>query len=76
MLETDRWRFREVEPLRRLQPTVSRDDPIRLVEQNGGVEAERFNATGDRADLLSGVLSGIVRFWNDRANRQIGYDRP
>jgi hypothetical protein len=30
---------------------MSGDNPIRLVEQNGGIEAERFDASGDCIDL-------------------------
>ena len=65
----------KIEPLRRLQPAMSRDDPVRLVDQNWGVEAERFDAAGDRADLLRGVLSRIVGIRNDGLDGQIGYDR-
>jgi hypothetical protein len=69
MLETNRRHFCEIEPLRRLQPAMSRYDPVRLVDQNWGVEAERFNAAGDRTDVLRGMLSRIVGIRNNGLDR-------
>jgi hypothetical protein len=71
MLEADHRRFGETKQLRRIIPAVPRYDPVRPVDKNGRVKAERFNAAGDRTDLLRGVLSRIVGIRNDRSNRPL-----
>ena len=53
---------------------MPRYDPVRLVDQNGGIKAERFNAVGDRADLLRGMLSRIGWIRNNAPDGQIGDD--
>ena len=42
VLETDRRCLGEPEQQRRLQPAMPRHNPVRLVDQNGGVKAERL----------------------------------
>ena len=75
MLEPDNWRLRQFEQLRRLQPAMSRHNPVRLIDQNWSVKPECFNATGYRTDLVLRVLSRIAWIRKDGPDGQIGDDR-
>lgn len=76
MLEADHWRFGEPHELGRLEPAMSRDHAIVLVDEDRRVEAERLDAVGDCGDLLPLVPPRIVRVRNDRPEGRIGDDRP
>jgi hypothetical protein len=56
---------------RRLEPAVTENDFVLAIDADGGGEAELFNAPGDRAKLLPGMLSWIAGVRNDGADRHV-----
>jgi hypothetical protein len=76
VLEADHRHLGEPQQLPRFQSAVPRYHPVPIVDQNGRVKAERFNAVRDRADLLQGMLSRIAWIRNDGPDGQVGDDSP
>ena len=76
MLEADHRHFGETKQLRRFQPAVPRYDSVLPVDQNGRVEAERFNAVGDRADLLRECFRGLLGFERIEDKRHVIENGP
>src|SRR5580704_789859 len=61
MFQTDDGDLRAAVELGRLKAAVAGYDLLVPVDQNRRVEAERFDAAGDRPDLLAAVLARIGR---------------
>jgi hypothetical protein len=76
MIEADHRHLFEAAQLGRLKPPVAENNLVVPIDPDGNHEAKLFNAPRDRADLLPGMLSWIVRIRNDGSDGQVDDRRP